>query len=123
MFNKVLSFFLSLWGSFGDLVKEIVRQCGVTLANAWTIGLAVIAAVWTVAEKIKAMVAQVAGIVDQLAFPSVSTPSSGPLTEILAVANTFLPLDTMMLNLVQWGALLLALTVYKLVKSWIPTLA
>jgi len=99
------------------------RQVGVTLTSAWTITLALVGVVWWAIDTISSVVAGFVGIVDAIVFPAQHAATSGPLTYWLSVANTFMPVSETMAFLVGYLALVMALTTYRLVKSWIPTLS
>lgn len=123
MFDTIINWLAGLWETVWGVIQEIWRQTGETIANAWTIGLLVIGWVWWAFDKIGGVIATLVGAVDAIAFPSLSSAAPGTLSYVLSVANSFFPVDALFAFLVGYVTLRLSLTVYKLIKSWIPTLS
>lgn len=123
MFDGILNWLASFWAQLTAVIKEAWRQTGVTLVNGWTIMLAVIGWVGWAWDKIGEILTYLISVVDQIVFPDVAVPSAGPLMHWMEVANTFLPLEETFAFTVGFLTLLIALGVYRLIKSWIPTLS
>lgn len=123
MFDSLLNFLGGLWSSFTALVQEIWRQTGVTLGSVWTIVLAVVGLVVWAWDKVGQTLIYLITTLDVLAFPETAAGAVGPLMSWMEVVNRFLPLEEMYAFLITWMTLTIALSTYRLIKSWIPTLS
>jgi hypothetical protein len=122
MLDALIAVIVAIWKALLGVIQEVFRQVGVIFSTVWTIVLAFVALVYWFFNTVGAMIASLISIVDQLVFGATSASGSG-LSTFLATANTFVPLQETMVFLVSFGALLIALTTYRLIKSWIPTLS
>lgn len=100
---------------FRALWKFVVEN----LKSWWGVVLIVVGWLWTAVEWIGSVLSELVTRVDAIAFPAASY-GSGPTAQVLAICNTFLPLTEMFTMMLGTMTLAAALTLYKLIKSWIP---
>ena len=79
--------------------------------------------IWTVGDWIAHSVEEVVLRLTELSMPSVDTTVPGAIMGALAIGNTFLPLSELVSFLILYVAIRAALSIYRLIKSWIPTLS
>lgn len=123
MFDRIISWLAGAWSWLGWLKDEIWRQVRGGLLSVWGFVLIAVGWLWSAVDFISSSVAAVLAKVDALVFPSVSVGMPGSLSYAASVANTFFPLQEAITMAVAFMALVLGLTVYRLIKSWIPTLS
>jgi hypothetical protein len=102
------------------IIRSIWRMTTIVIKNGWGIMLVLAGWVWTAVEWMSAIVADLAARADMLVFPQASTTSIGPITQTLAISNTFLPTVEQFVFLTAFLGIMAGLTLYKLIKSWIP---
>lgn len=89
--------------------------------DAWTGALAVVAFIYTLFDKLTEMIVGVVALIEGIVWPDLDPSMPGPVMEVAAYTNTFLPLSEMMVILSAYGLLLVALTIFKWVKIMVPT--
>lgn len=122
MFTALLSWFAGARTWLDWLLREIWRQVERIFTSVWGWGLITVGWIYTGAKWIGDSIGELAASIDAIQFPEISH-GSGPMSEGLAFANTILPLEELLGFVVAYITLRLGLTVYKLIKSWIPTLS
>lgn len=122
MFDWLLSF----WQGFKDFIAWIWTATWDTVvkwfSSVWGVVLSFCSFMAWLWDELNAIVNQLVSLVQTFAFPSVDVNSAG-LTYYLNIANTFFPLQELFVFIVSWLTLVGVLTVYRLIKSWIPTLS
>lgn len=123
MFDAIANWFNALFEEGRSLTAFIWAQIVGFLVSVWSIVLTIATLVWLfLREVLTAIQASVAAI-DAVTVPATPSGSPGTIGYFLNVANTFFPLSELFVFLVAYGALMAGLTVYRVVKSWIPTVS
>lgn len=121
MFDSLKRWLFDIFDKTWYIIAEVWRQVANFFRTTWGVVLLVAGWVWTcltyVVDSLGDVVNAVAGIV----MPGLS--AGGNLTNIFGICNYFLPLQEVFAYIVLYAALLAALTVYRVIKSWIPTLS
>jgi hypothetical protein len=123
MFDAIIGWLGGAWGWLKWLIDEIWNQAKAALTSVWAVVVLVAGWIWAILENIVSSVTALISKIDQLAFPDVSPGMPGSLSYVAKVANTFFPLQEAFVYLTAFVVLLLALTGYRFIKSWIPTLS
>jgi hypothetical protein len=100
-----------------DAFREVVKF---TTAH-WGIVLIFAALAWGAMDIATSGFIVLLSIVNGLASDSFSLTPPTELLNVLAIANTFTPLQEFFVYLIGYLTLLGGLTLYRIVKSWIPT--
>jgi hypothetical protein len=124
MWEWLLNGIKALFDSIFYIGREAWRQAGVLLGNAWVWVAAVGVALKSVMEHFSDAVASVIGLSDALLFATFpQLEQVGSLTTLFTFANTFLPVVEGIAMLFTLALIVAAGTIYRFVKSWIPTLS
>jgi hypothetical protein len=118
----IISWLTNIAKALGYWFQEIFREAIKFCTTTWGVvviagGLAYTVAQDTVAAFNEALTA--IGAID----PSASLGSTSGIGTFLAVTNTFLPLDEVFAYGGAYLVLVCAVGVYRIIKSWIPTLS
>ncbi len=122
MFDSLLNWFSEARTWLDWLWRECWRQVAKVFTSVWGVGLIVVGWICTGAKWVGDSLQELAGAIDQIKFPSMDH-SGGPMTQALEIANTFLPLQEMFSFVVAYIALRCALSMYRHIRSWLPTLS
>lgn len=121
MFDSILAWFSSARSWLDWLWRECWRQAGNVVTSVWGVLLIVIGWIYTGCKWIGDTVAEMARQIDAVAMPDFGHGT--PMTEGLAMINTFLPLQELLGFIVAYVGLRVILQGYSFIKSWIPTLS
>lgn len=102
--------------------NEIWKQIKSFFVSTWGLLLIVSGLVWSALQFAIHSVDSLIAAVEHIIWPSISVGSSG-LSQTFAICNTFLPLEELFGYIVIYGTVVAALTAYRAIKSWIPTLS
>lgn len=126
MFDMLLTPLFQLWEwiktNLGFIVEPVFRF----LSKAWFITVAFFGFVFWAFQTVESAIVQVINTVSSMVVPSAGTPGvtgAGGITYLLQLANTFVPLQETLAFLVTYFAFHVILSLYRIIKSWIPTLS
>jgi len=124
------SFWSSLvgaWNGFYDFLYQAWNKVFEVVAHSWATVLIFVGWFATILASIKASFILVAEVVGQFTPMDVaaegSVAVSGGMLDMLALANTIMPLEEGIAMLIAYCTAAFYLTMYRLFKSWIPTLS
>lgn len=123
MFQTLLNFLAEVQQWFSWLFTEVWRQFGVVLKSYWGWCLIFVGWGFTVVKFVDAALQEILARIDSINLPTVTSYVPGGATVSLQFINTFLPLSELLGYIVALMVLRLGLSVYRLIKSWIPTLS
>jgi len=123
MFASLISWLAGAFNWTSDAITEVWRV--IKDFYGWWFGLIITAVgwLWLVLTWVTNSLTDVLEQIDALVFPTLSSGVPGPVSSCMALANTFFPVAELFAFLIAWLALMLTLSAYRLIKSWIPTLS
>lgn len=119
----IIEWLINIAKAIGYWFQEIFREAIKFTTTAWgvivlVVGLAYAAMLDTVGA-INSVVVSIDGFTSN--GPSLTAPSG--IGGMLAIANTFTPLDEVFQYASAFLIVLLGVGIYRLIKSWIPTMS
>jgi len=125
MFTTLINWFIGLWTAIKNiwqLVWNFIRQSWL-----WLVGVIVgfIAITDKMIDFVTDAITMAVEGYDAMQMPTGANPEavSGPLGGVFTIANTFFPLSEMVTLVSAMAVLMLAVMLYRFVKSWIPTVS
>lgn len=119
--TTLLNWLRDLFGFLGNWFIECFRIAKNYVTSFWAFAVAVVGIAWVIVNHIVAIIALLLDSISGLVTGDWSfTPPDG-ISTILAGANTFFPLQEFFGYLITYGILLTVLTVYRIIKSYVPT--
>lgn len=121
MFNGLIAWLAWLWST----IKAIWQACWEFIKTGWTWIVATIVGFIAITHQVSTFVVNVIGqvfdLINGVVLPNhnLSSPSVGTLMDF---ANYIFPLNEGLTLMSAYSLVLMSLTLYKLIKSWIPTL-
>jgi hypothetical protein len=121
MFNAIGWLLNSIWTALRSIIQGIWNI--VLQGWTWAVGLIVVicTVVTDVVNTIASMLESLATALSSLTLPDSNVV--GSVGDCLAVANYFFPVEEMFAGLVLISATWIIMLVYRVIKSWIPTLS
>ena len=113
----------NLWTPFRAVFVEVFKRLAEFFTTLWGVLVLIAGWFWTVVVFIKDSIGDVLQGLADLVLPTVSVSLASSITSYASLANTVAPLQEAMVFLVAYLGMLIVLTIYRLVKSWIPTLS
>jgi thiol:disulfide interchange protein len=113
----IINGFLMLAGALSEL-WHVVREF---LTTKWAAFILAVGVIWTVLSQGVALGQKILLILTNIVVSGFDLAPSGQILNVLAIANTFFPLDQLCVYTVAYGILVLAMTVYRFAKSMIPS--
>lgn len=123
MFERIAQFFSKGWGIFTDWIAGCWETVKAWTTSIWAVVLLAAGWVYSLLEWLNDKVESVISWVDGFLFPDVVLGGSGTFTYYFNVANTVAPIEELFRYIIAYFALLISLNIYRLVKSWIPTVS
>ena len=105
------------------IIRECWRQIGSALKSYWAWIIICVGWIYTGAKFVGDCLTELVSVVANINIPTISNPVPSGAYQALAFINTILPLTELVGFVVALILLRLGLTMYRLVKSWIPTLS
>jgi hypothetical protein len=123
MLSAFSAWLASVLSSGRATVREVWDKIKLFGNTTWSLVVLVVGWLFTAVVWLGDLITETLASIASLVIPTISTTLAGSVASYAALANTVLPLSEAMVFLVAYLGMLLILTIYRLVKSWIPTLS
>lgn len=118
MFGKLFDFLQGYWEWIKYNVGEFFARVMRFFETIWSIYIIV---TFVIAWSFDTMKATMVILVNQLALIVAPNPNGGTsIAYYLGLANTFFPLDETLAFIIGYALLIISLSTYKFIKSWMP---
>jgi len=124
MLNGLFTIFKTLFDSLFYVLREMWRQTGLLLGTVWAWACALTGVVIWGIDLVNDGIINLMGYMDYIlsvTFPSI--PSTSSFTNLFNLGNTLFPLTEAVAFLLVYATVLTVFTLYRTIKSWIPTLS
>lgn len=118
--TALLQWFSALFAFLGDWAGESFKQVKTIVTGFWGFLVIAVGLIWTILNHLIPGLELLLRTLDSVVTGDWNLAAPSGVDNILAIGNTFFPLDRFFQYAVAYLTLRIALAVYRVVKSWLP---